>query len=360
MRVPWQVKFGVLALIWGASFLLMKVGLEALAPVQIATLRIVSGAVTVLLTALVMGVRLPPWGRVWGHLFVAGFVLCSLPFTLFPLGEERVSSALAGIGNATTPLSAVLFTLLLLPNDRVSPRTVVAVVAGFLGVVVIMQPWDADRPAGRRRLRHDAARGGVVRAGVDLRAAVPHQGRHRRPRDAGGPAAHERGADARRHAGVVVLHRDGEAGGIPAPWSPVPGAGPLLWPVVAILVLGVVGTGLAFALQYDVVREVGPTVGASVTYVIPVVAVVLGMVFLHERLQWPQVAGAAIVLASAVIIGRTRRPVARLPRARSSTSWSPRRRRQRPHARAEGHVARHVALGDCGATTTRARHVAAT
>ncbi|HEU4999288.1 MAG TPA: DMT family transporter, partial [Lapillicoccus sp.] len=63
----------------------------------------------------------------------------------------------------------------------------------------------------------------------------------------------------------------------------------------------------AFVLQYDVVREVGPTVGATVTYVIPVVAVVLGMVFLHERLQWPQVVGAVIVLASAVVIGRPRR-----------------------------------------------------
>ena len=143
MRVPWQVKFGALALIWGGSFLLMKIGLQALAPVQISTLRIVSGAATVLLTALVMGVRLPPWGRVWGHLFVAGLVLCSVPFTLFPFGEERVSSALAGIGNATTPLSAVLFTMLLLPADRVDRRTVLAVVAGFVGVVVIMQPWES-------------------------------------------------------------------------------------------------------------------------------------------------------------------------------------------------------------------------
>jgi drug/metabolite transporter (DMT)-like permease len=77
--------------------------------------------------------------------------------------------------------------------------------------------------------------------------------------------------------------------------------------VLAVLVLGVVGTGLAFVLQYDVVREVGPTVGATVTYVIPVVAVVLGMVFLHERLQWPQVVGAAVVLGAAVVIGRPRR-----------------------------------------------------
>ena len=75
MRVPWPVKFGVLALIWGGSFLLMKIGLEALAPVQIATLRILTGAATVLTAALLMGVRLPPWGRVWGHLSVGGFVL---------------------------------------------------------------------------------------------------------------------------------------------------------------------------------------------------------------------------------------------------------------------------------------------
>ena len=83
---------------------------------------------------------------------------------------------------------------------------------------------------------------------------------------------------------------------------------------MAILVLGVVGTGLAFVLQYDVVREVGPTVGATVTYVIPVVAVVLGMVFLHERLQWPQVAGAAIVLASAVADRPRTSPTGRAPR----------------------------------------------
>ena len=119
------------------------------------------------------------------------------------------------------------------------------------------------------------------------------------------------------------LHREGEPTGIPAPWSFVPGSGPAVWPVVAILVLGVVGTGLAFVLQYDVVREVGPTVGATVTYVIPVVAVVLGTVFLHERLQWPQVAGAAIVLASAVAIGRVRRRPVALPEGKVLEELTP-------------------------------------
>jgi drug/metabolite transporter (DMT)-like permease len=307
VRVPWPVKFGALALIWGASFLLMKMGLGALAPVQIATLRIVTGALTVLAAALLMGVRLPPFGRIWGHLSVAGLVLCSIPFVLFPLGEERVSSALAGIGNATTPLSAVLFTVLLLPASRPDGRTVAAVVTGFLGVVVIMQPWQAQ---GRPDLVGFAM---TLLAGASYGLGWTYVRRFLSKDDLGGlgmPAAQLSMSAVQMVVVNLVwwwLHREGEPTGIPAPWSPVPGSSSVLWPVVAILVLGVVGTGLAFVLQYDVVREVGPTVGATVTYVIPVVAVVLGMVFLHERLQWPQVVGAVIVLASAVAIGRPRR-----------------------------------------------------
>lgn len=331
MRVPWQVKFGVLALIWGGSFLLMKIGLQALAPVQISTLRIASGAATVLLTALVMGVRLPPWGRVWGHLFVAGLVLCSVPFTLFPLGEERVSSALAGIGNATTPLSAVLFTMLLLPADRVDRRTVVAVVAGFVGVVVIMQPWESN---GRPDVVGFAM---TLLAGASYGLGWTYVKRFLAKDDIGGlgmPAAQLLMGAAQMTVVTLVwwwLHRDGAPNGIPAPWSPVPGSGPVLWPVVAILVLGVVGTGLAFVLQYDVVREVGPTVGATVTYVIPVVAVVLGMVFLHERLQWPQVAGAAIVLGSAVAVGRARRRPVAVPEGEVLEELTPPSATRTPH-----------------------------
>jgi drug/metabolite transporter (DMT)-like permease len=307
VNVPWPVKFGALALIWGGSFLLMKVGLEALVPVQIATLRILTGAATVLASALIMGVRLPSWGRVWGHLSVAGFVLCCLPFTLFPLGEERVSSALAGVGNATTPLSAVLFTALLLPSQRADRRTGLAVAAGFLGVVVILQPWEAQG-------RPDVLGFGMtLLAGASYGLGWTYVKRFLAKDDIGGlglPAAQLLTAAAQMSVvtlGWWWLHREGDLGRIPAPGSTVAGSGPALWPLVAVLALGVVGTGLAFVLQYDVVREVGPTIGATVTYVIPVVAVVLGVVFLHERLHWPQAAGAAVVLASAVVIGRPRR-----------------------------------------------------
>ena len=124
-RVPWPAKFGALAVIWGASFFFMKIGLRSLAPLQISGLRIFSGAaVLVALLAASRG-RLPRDRAVWAHLVVSAFFLCTLPFSLFALGEQRVSSALAGIGNATTPIATVVFSLLLLRGDVIGRRKVV-------------------------------------------------------------------------------------------------------------------------------------------------------------------------------------------------------------------------------------------
>ena len=298
-RVPWQAKFGALALIWGASFLLMKLGLESLQPLQLATLRVLSGTATILLVASLSGVRLPRQRRVWLHLVVSGFFLCSLPFTLFPLGEQRVTSALAGISNATTPLATVVFGLALMPADRLPARRLSAVLLGFLGVLVIMQPWAS---LGRPDL---LSFGMTLVAGASYGLGWTYLKRFLGPGDVGGlslPAA-QLSMSALQMVVLVtgwwLVHRDKLA----APWSTIPGSGPALWPVVAVLVLGIVGTGFAFSLQFDVVRAVGPTMGATVTYLIPVVAVLLGIVFLHERLQWPQVVGAAVVLTAAAVTG---------------------------------------------------------
>jgi len=143
-RVPWQGKYLLLALIWGSSFLLMKVGLRTMAPLQISGLRIFAGTATLVGLLSLTGGRLPREPRVWGHLVVSGIFLSVLPFSLFALGEERVSSALAGIGNATTPVAAVFFALALLPSDRLSPRKLAAVIVGFIGVVALPMPARAE------------------------------------------------------------------------------------------------------------------------------------------------------------------------------------------------------------------------
>jgi drug/metabolite transporter (DMT)-like permease len=299
-RVPWQVKYVMLALIWGSSFLLMKVGLRTMAPLQISSLRILAGTVTLVVLLTATGGRLPRQRRVWGHLVVSGVFLTALPFSLFAAGEERVSSALAGIGNATTPLAAVFFALLLLPSDRLSPRKLTAVLVGFAGVVVIMQPWDA---VGRPDL---LGFGMTLVAGASYGLGWTYNRRFLGDADLGGlsmPTALLLVGSVLMVPVLLVwwLTSDGYA----APWSGHPDAsgGGALVPLLCVLALGVVGTGLAYMLQFDVVRGAGATVSTTVTYLIPVVSVLLGVVVLHERLAWPQLLGAGTVLVSAVVIG---------------------------------------------------------
>jgi drug/metabolite transporter (DMT)-like permease len=297
-RISWQVKFALICLIWGSSFLLIKLALGAWDPIQVGSGRVILGALTLGVIVLATGTRLPHARRVWAHLQVSSLFICTLPFLLFPLGETRVSSALAGIGNATTPMATVLATLALLPHERLAGRKILAVVTGFLGVAVIMAPWQvAERP--------DLVGFGItVVAGCCYGVGWTYVKRFLHGADLGGialPAAQVISAAAQM--ALVVLgwwfaHRDQVA----APWSTVsPGAlGPA---VLALLALGVVGTGLAYALQFDIYRAVGQQVGSTVTYLIPVVAVLLGVAVLGEHLGGPQVLGFGNVLSSAVVIG---------------------------------------------------------
>src|SRR5674476_1391529 len=221
-RVPWQLKFTALAFIWGSSFLLMKVGLRSLAPLQISGLRILSGAVVLLLLLTASGGRLPRDRRLWGHLMVTGFFLGSLPFSLFALGEQRISSALAGIGNSITPIATVMFSLLLLPIDKIAPRKIIVVLIGFLGVLVIMQPWAS------------LGRPDLLGFGMTLVAGTSY--------------------------GLGWIYTKRFLGGsVLVAW-------------LAVVGLVVLGTGRARSCRYGVVRQAGPTVGRSVTYLIPLVS----------------------------------------------------------------------------------------
>jgi drug/metabolite transporter (DMT)-like permease len=300
-RVPWQAKYLLLALIWGSSFLLMKVGLRTLAPLQISGLRIFAGTATLLGLLAVTGGRLPRERRTWGHLAVSGVFLTALPFSLFAAGEERVSSALAGIGNATTPIAAVFFALALLPSDRLSPRKLTAVLIGFAGVIVIMQPWES---AGRPDL---LGFGMTLVAGASYGLGWSYKRRFLGHADLGGlsmPTALLLVGSALMVPVLLVwwlFNRSTYA----APWTGHvdAGGGGALLPLLCVLVLGVVGTGLAYMLQFDVVRGAGATVSTTVTYLIPVVSVLLGVAVLDEHQARPQLVGAGIVLVSAVVIG---------------------------------------------------------
>ncbi|QIM22938.1 EamA family transporter [Phycicoccus sp. HDW14] len=260
------------------------------------------------------GGRLPNGSRTWGHLLVCGFFLATLPFTLFALSETRIASALAGIGNAATPIATVLATIAILPGARVTGRRLVAVGVGFVGVVTIMQPWTTTE--GPDLVGFSMALAGGASYGLGW----TYNRRFLAGADLGGLAMPT--ATLLTGLGLMVPVTIGWAATTPQglsaitayrPATDVPG-----WlPLACVLALGVVGTGFAYVLQFDVVRGAGPVVGSTITYLIPVVSVLLGVLVLGERLGTWQVVGFAVVLAAAWVVNRSpRSPEAVVSRGR--------------------------------------------
>jgi drug/metabolite transporter (DMT)-like permease len=288
-ELPWQVSFLLLGAIWGCSFWWIKLGLEILAPVQVAFVRLAVGGGALLIVSALTGTRLPRSLSTWRHLFVMAMLMNSIPFTLFAIGETHVSSVLAGIINASTPLTTLAVILLAFPEEHPNVDRVLGLLAGFLGILVVVGVWQG---LGTGELTGIAAcLGAVTCYGI----AFPYSRRH----IAGLPDSGVSLATGQVLIGAAVLLPFGVAGGMPGPIS----AGPVL----GLLGLGALGSGIAFALNYQVIRAAGPSTASTVTYLTPLFAVVVGAVFLGETVTWYEPVGGLVVLFGvAVAQGRIR------------------------------------------------------
>lgn len=273
-------QFAFLALVWGSSFLFIKVGLRGLSVAQVAAGRTWLGAVALVVIALLGRRRLPREPVVYAHMLVVGILLCVAPFTLFAYGETHISSGLASIFNATTPLLTMLVASIFLPQERPTATKLLGLAMGFGGVLLVMAPW---RGVGGGSLLGELACLGATTcyafAFVYLRRFVVPRGLD--------PIA-------------VALLQVGLAALVFAVLAPFVAAEPvsLSWPVVwSMLALGVAGTGVAFWLNVNVVVGIGATAASTVTYLTPVVGVVLGVVVLDESLSWNEPVGAVLVVA---------------------------------------------------------------
>ena len=288
-QLPWQVSFLLLGAIWGCSFWWIKLGLEILAPVQVAFVRLAVGGAALLVVSALTRTRLPRSRSTWRHLFVMAMLMNSIPFTLFAIGETHVSSVLAGIINASTPLTTLAVILLAFPEEHPNVDRVLGLLAGFLGILVVVGVWQG---LGTGELTGIAAcLGAVTCYGI----AFPYSRRH----IAGLPDSGVSLATGQVLIGAAVLLPFGVAGGMPGPIS----AGPVL----GLLGLGALGSGIAFALNYQVIRAAGPSTASTVTYLTPLFAVVVGAVFLGETVTWYEPVGGLVVLFGvAVAQGRIR------------------------------------------------------
>ncbi|MFI5572186.1 DMT family transporter [Streptomyces sp. NPDC051740] len=291
-RLDWRLRFGALSLIWGFSFLLIKVGTQGYAPFQVTFGRLAFGTAVLAVAMAVRREGLPRGARTWGHLAVAGFLLNALPFSLFAFAELTIPSTLAGICNATSPLWGMALSLVALSEDRPTRVRVAGLGLGFLGVLTVLGAWQGFEGLD--------ARGTTLALLASL--SYPVGWIYVRRTLAG--SSH---SNLSLTGGQLLLATVQLAVVTPL-FTTLPtrfAVGPLL----AIAALGMLGTGLAVLIQYGLVAEVGPTTGQMVTYFVPVIAAAAGIAILGETLTWSTPVGAAIVLAGAALTQvRPRKP----------------------------------------------------
>ncbi|MFE3766946.1 DMT family transporter [Streptomyces sp. NPDC059104] len=282
--LDWRLRFAFLSVVWGFSFLLVKVGTEAFAPFQVAFGRVLFGALALLAVLLVRREPLPRGARTWGHLTVAALLLNTAPFSLFAYAELSIPSGLAGICNATSPLWGMALSLVALSEDRPTRRRFAGLGLGFLGVLTVLGAWQGF-------------------AGIDAKGTAlallaslcyPIGWIYVRRTLAGTPGSPVALTGAQLMVSTVQL------AAVSALFTSAPTGFPL-WPTLSVIALGALGTGMALQMQYGLVTEVGPTTAQMVTYFIPVIATTAGVLILGEQLHWNTPVGAVVVLAGAAL-----------------------------------------------------------
>ncbi|KOU36285.1 membrane protein [Streptomyces sp. WM6378] len=282
--LDWRIRFAALSLIWGFSFLLIKVGTDGYAPFQVTFGRLLFGTLVLAVAMAVKRERLPRGRRTWLHLTVAALLLNAAPFSLFAYSELTIPSTLAGICNATSPLWGMALSLVALSEDRPTRRRVAGLGLGFLGVLTVLGAWQGFHGLD------------VTGTAMALLASLCYPIGWIYVRRTLAGSGHSNLSLIGSQLGVATL----QLALVTPLFAGFPSSFPLV-PLLAVAALGALGTGLAVLVQYGLVNEVGPTTAQMVTYFIPVIATAAGVAVLGESLSWNTPVGAAIVLAGAAL-----------------------------------------------------------
>jgi drug/metabolite transporter (DMT)-like permease len=286
----WLPGFIALGLVWGLSFLFVELALISFSPIGIAFLRGLLGAVSLLVLVAVTRQKLPRVWRHWLHISIVAVLLNAAPGFLFALGQETVSSSIAGVINATTPLMTVLIIISFFRDQTPTFDQFLGIVVGFFGILLVMEIFSSS---------NQASVAGVITllmATLCYGLAMPYAKRFVSPL----PYSPYVLAASQVSASAALT-------ALPA----------ILWGIThdvitgtslaGIALLGVLGTGVAYVWNYRNIELAGSVVASSVTYITPVVAVIAGVLVLGDQLSPSQVAGGILIVLSALLVqGRLR------------------------------------------------------
>lgn len=288
MKLKEWVAFTVLGLLWGSSFLWIKIAVENVSPFVVVALRVSFGLISLLAVMYWQRQSIPrDRSTLLKYLFMGVFNVV-VPFLLITWGETHIDSSLAAILNATTPLFVIVIAHFALHDEKITGPRLLGLIVGFVGVVVLVAQ-DFDPRALQSDLLGQLA---VLLAAASYAVALVFSRRQlRNVRPVVQSTMILMFATAIMWVITPVVERP-----VALP------AQPLAW--VAVLWLGVLGLCAAYLLFFWLNNVWGPTRASLVTYVFPVVGVVLGVIFLAEPLNWNMVLGSALVVGGIVVVNR--------------------------------------------------------
>jgi drug/metabolite transporter (DMT)-like permease len=280
----WLGLYIALGIVWGCSFIFIKLGLEFLTPFGVAFGRCALGALALLIYLKVKGLSLVRDRKMIGHLWVVALLLNVIPGIFFAWAETEVTSILAGIINAVTPLMTLIAIMLVSRNEKPTAPQIVGLLLGFLGVLTVLGAWKGlgDNPLWAILV--------LLAAVTCYGFSFPYSRRFILPAQ----LKPEVMAATQVTLGAITL----------LPLFLIDGIAKdeyRIGPVLAMIALGVFGSGFAYIWNFTIMRAAGSAIASSVTYVTPVVAVVVGLIFLQEKLHWYEPVGALVVLLGAAV-----------------------------------------------------------
>ncbi|MDA2965837.1 MAG: DMT family transporter [Actinomycetota bacterium] len=284
MKKSWLPAYLALGLVWGCSFIFIELGLVFLSPFGVTFVRCALGAITLLIFAKARKVGLPKGKSIWKKLWVVAMLLNVVPGVLFAFAQQYITSALAGIINATTPLMTLIFMLLIFREEKIKREQVYGLLIGALGVMTVVGVW---KELGGNQLI------GVIALLIAVScygASYPYSTRNVIPLGLK-PEALATGQLLMATMTLLPLFIiDGFSSDNYATQS-----------IIAMLCLGIFGSGFAYIWNFSVTAAAGSAIGSTVTYITPVVAVIVGWLYLNEEIAWHEPVGALVVIIGALL-----------------------------------------------------------
>jgi drug/metabolite transporter (DMT)-like permease len=288
MKLKEWAAFGLLGSIWGSSFLWIKIGVENITPMMLVTLRVSFGLLALLVVMAAQRQSFPrDRSTLLKYVFMGVFNLV-IPFLLITWGETKIDSSLASILNAATPLFVIIIAHFWLHDEKITAARLGGLLLGFAGVVVLVM----------QNLKLDGRQGdiwgelAVLLATVSYAVALTFSRRYLRGTK---PVVQSTMILVVATALMWII--------MPVADRPVVfPATPLTW--IAVIWLGVLGLCVAYLLFFYLNNVWGPMRASLVTYVFPVVGVVLGIIFLSEPLTWNMIVGSILVVGGIVVVNR--------------------------------------------------------